>query len=139
VWIEGKTIREATAPAETAVEIDVPPPPPAPPPEVVFSAPIPEEVDVPVGSNVRIQFSRGLDERSLRDRIRVSYLPPAQGEAPAPPAFTFSYDAGRNALQIKFAAPLERFQRVKVELLEGITATDGQPLAPWTLTFATGA
>jgi hypothetical protein len=139
VWLEGKTIREATAPTETPVEIDVPPPPAAPPPEVIFSAPIAEEVDVPVGSAVRVQFSRGLDPRSLRDRIRVSYLPPAQGVAPAPPVFTFSYDEGRNALQIKFAAPLERFQRVKVELLEGITATDGQPLAPWTLTFGTGA
>jgi hypothetical protein len=27
---------------------------------------------------------------------------------------------------------------VKVELLEGITAIDGQPLGVWTLTFTTG-
>jgi hypothetical protein len=138
-WIEGKTIRLATAPTETPVEIAVPEVPRQPPPEVIFSAPIADEVDVAVTTTVRIQFSRGLDARTLRDRIRVSYLPPAQGQPPAPPAFAFSYDEGLNAVVIKFASQLERFQRVKVELIEGIAATDGQPLAPWTLTFATGA
>jgi hypothetical protein len=34
---------------------------------------------------------------------------------------------------------LERFQTVKVELLDGIAAMDGQLLVPWAMTFSTGA
>jgi len=41
-------------------------------------------------------------------------------------------------LELKFAKPLERFQTVKVDLLDGIKAIDGTPLKPWTLTFVTG-
>lgn len=137
-WIEGVAIQLATPPAETPVEITVPVVAKEPPPAVIFSAPVPDEVDVEPTTSIRIQFSRGLDSRSLKDRIRVAYLPPAQGEPPAPPVFSFAYNDGLNAVQIKFAKPLERFHRIKVELLEGITATDGQALMPWTLTFVTG-
>jgi hypothetical protein len=139
VWIEAATIELATAPDEAPVEIAVPITPREPPPEVIFSAPVPDEVDVGLATTIRIQFSRAMDSRTLRDRVRVSYLPGAQGEPPAPPTFTFAYNEGLNALQIKFAKPLERFQKVRVELLEGVTAADGQPLPPWTLTFATGS
>ena len=41
-------------------------------------------------------------------------------------------------LEIRFTEPLERFGTVEVELLDGITATDGAALPPWTLTFALG-
>jgi hypothetical protein len=137
VWIEGATIQLATPPTDAPVEVTVPIVK-EPPAEVIFSAPVAEEADVALTSTVRVQFSRALDGRTLRDRIRVSYLPPPQGEPPPPPVFAFTYNEGLNALQIKFAKPLERFQRVKVELLEGVTSADGQPLAPWTLTFSTG-
>ena len=50
-----------------------------------------------------------------------------------------TYHEANRALEIKFAKPLERFQTVKVELLDGIAAMDGQPLAPWAMTFSTGA
>ena len=41
-------------------------------------------------------------------------------------------------LELKFTKPLERFRTLQVDLLEGILGTDGQPLKPWTLTFALG-
>jgi hypothetical protein len=71
----------------------------------------------------------------------VSYLPtptaaPASAQLPA--VATTYHDANR-ALELKFAGPLERFQTVKVELLEGIAALDGQMLVPWSMTFSTGA
>ena len=81
-----------------------------------------------------------MDARSFKDRIRVSYQPPPQTAAPppAPPTFAFNYNVGTRGIELKFAKPLERFQTVKVELLDGITAVGGDPLAPWTLTFTTG-
>jgi hypothetical protein len=41
-------------------------------------------------------------------------------------------------VEITFAKPLERFRTVRVQLLEGIEAFDGGPLAPWNLTFSLG-
>ena len=140
VWIEAKTMELSTPPEATAVDVDVPATPKAPPPTVVFSAPIPDENSVERNSTVRIQFSWDMDARSFRDRVRVTYAP-AQGQAspPPPPEFTTTYNQGSRALQIKFAAQLERFQTIKVELLEGIVAIDGQALKPWSLTFTTGS
>jgi hypothetical protein len=49
------------------------------------------------------------------------------------------YGEGNRSLEIKLAAPLDRYRQVKVELLEGITsALDNQPLAAYSLTFTTG-
>jgi Bacterial Ig-like domain len=139
-WIEARDIDLAAPPEETPIEIVVPPTPKEPPPAVVFSAPVPDETDVETGVTVRIQFSRDMDGRTLKDRIRVSYHPPPQTASPppAPPPWTFGYNVGSRGIEIKFGKPLERFQTVKVELLDGIKAIDGEPLAPWTLTFSTG-
>ena len=41
-------------------------------------------------------------------------------------------------LLITFKAPLDRFRRVNVELLEGVTTVDGVAFKPWSLTFTTG-
>ena len=71
----------------------------------------------------------------------MSYVPSAAAGAaplPKPPAFTVTYNDAAHAIEIRFAQPLERFQQVRVEMLEGITALDGQPVKPWTLTFTTG-
>jgi hypothetical protein len=135
-YIEGSAIALAKAPEEAAV-IELPRPPSQPPPSVIFSAPIQEDQGVDRTAPVRIQFSRDMDVRSLRDRIVVSYVAPAAG-TPAVPSFTAAYNDVVHAVEIKFAQPLEGFQQVKVELREGITALDGQPLKPWTLTFTTG-
>ena len=61
-----------------------------------------------------------------------------RGEPVTPAAdFTFQY-AGANRVVDRFAKPLERFRTVKIDLLEGILGTDGQPLPPWTLSFSVG-
>jgi hypothetical protein len=134
-WIEATAVRQASAPAETPVEISVPAAAPEPPPSVIFSAPVPDEPDVPRSATVRVQFSRDMDRASFRDRVRAVY-----GDATKKaPAVTWVYNEGQRALEIKFVQPLERFQTVKIELLEGITAFDGQSLAPWSLTFTTGS
>jgi hypothetical protein len=140
VWIEAKTIELSSAPTETPVEIAVPVTPREPPPEVVFSAPVADETDVERGTTVRIQFSRDMDGRTFKDRVRVSYVPRPRGGQPLEsPAFNARYNEGTRGMEIRFALPLERFQTVQVELLDGVTALDGQPLKPWTLRFTTGA
>ncbi|HVL69958.1 MAG TPA: Ig-like domain-containing protein [Vicinamibacterales bacterium] len=137
-YIDARTIALAAAPEETAVEVELPPLPREPPPVVTFSAPVADDTDVERGAPVRIQFSRDLDPRTVRaPHVRVSYVDPAA--APKPPAFTVVYNDAARAIEIRFPEPLERFQQVKVELLDGITAIDGQPLEPWSLTFTTGA
>jgi hypothetical protein len=136
-YIEGTAIALAAAPEETPVAVEIPKGPPQPPPNVIFSAPIQDDQSVDRAAPVRIQFSRDIEPRSLRDRILVTYVAPAGG-APAVPPFTATYNDAVHAVEIKFAQPLAQFQQVKVELLAGITALDGQALAPWTLVFTTG-
>jgi hypothetical protein len=139
-FIEATSIAEATAPSTTTVEVAIPPPPPAPAPEVVFSAPSDGDTDVDRAAPIRIQFSRDMDGRTFRDRVRLSYVGPAPAGSPAtPPPVTVRYIEGNRALEIKPSAPLDRFRTVKVELLEGILSNvDNQPFKPVTLTFTTG-
>jgi hypothetical protein len=133
----------------TAIALTEPPPPvltiepestgPSLPPQpavVVFSAPTPDETDVPPNVVVRIQMSRGLKTESLADRVRVTYVGSEPSEAP--PQFTTAYNAALSAVQITFRRPLDPFRTVKVELLQGITAFDGAPVTPWSLTFSVG-
>jgi hypothetical protein len=138
-WIEASRLQLSTEPDEIAVEVAVPERPAEPPPAVVFSAPVPDEVDVELSTTVRVQFSRDMDGRTIENRVRVSYVAAPPGSAaPPPPKFTAAYVDGNRALEIRFAEPLQRFQTVRIDLLEGITAFDGQPLEPWSLTFSTG-
>jgi hypothetical protein len=113
-----------------------------PPPEVIFSAPTQEETDVSMGTTVRIQFSRDIDQATLKGRIRVRYLESQsveRGEPTTPGAeFTVQYSGANRVLELRFTKPLERFRTLKVDLLDGILGTDAQPLKPWTLTFSLG-
>jgi hypothetical protein len=138
VTIAGMSVTAAEAPEASPVEEEAPPPaPPAEPAEVVFSSPTEGEVDVPAGSRVRVQFSRGLNPASLTDRIRVGYVgAPAPGDALPPPEFTSAYDAATRAVEIRFARPLEPFRTVRIDLLEGVRTFDGAPVRPWMLTFS---
>lgn len=128
---------EALQTAEEQIRV-----PAGPPPEVVFSAPTEDETDVSMTTNVRIQFSRDLDQSTLRGRIRAHYLESQtveRGEPVTPDApFTTVYNPATRVLELKFTKPLERFRTIKIELLEGIKGSDAQPLKPWTLTFSLG-
>lgn len=141
VTIAGATVATATAPEATPVEEETEPPPaPLETAEVVFSSPYEGETDVPVASLVRLQFSRGIDPRTIAGNIRVTYVgvaPTAAAEAQTV-QFESSYDAGTRAIQLKFAQPLDAFRTVRIEVLDGLKAFDGAAVAPWMLTFAVG-
>lgn len=136
VWVAGESLRLATAPTEVPVEIR-PAPPKEAPPAVIFSAPLTGENDFPVDGRVRIQFSRDMTGASFRGHVRVRYTG-TNAPAAGPPAFSLMYNDGTRSLEIRFQQPLDRFQPVVVQLEDGITAIDGQPLQPWALRFTTG-
>ncbi len=137
LWIAGESLRLASVPAETPVEITVPSIAKDASPAVVFSAPLAGETDVPLTARIRIQFSRDMNAGSFQDRVRIRYTGP-NAPATAPPAFTLAYNDLTRSVEIRFQQPLDRFQTVSVMLLEGITAIDGQPLPPWSMSITTG-
>ena len=137
VTISGSAVAEAEAPEAPPVEDETrTPAAPLDPGEVIFSSPYEGEIDVPVTTSVRIQFSRGLDPDTIAGQIRVSYVGPVQAAAPL--AIQHTYDAGTRAIEITFPQPPDRFRTVQVELLEGLRTFDGAPVSPWTLTFSAG-
>jgi hypothetical protein len=140
VTIAGATVATAAEPEETPPpEEDTRAPVPVEPVEVVFSSPTEGDLGIAPSGSVRIQFSRGLDEKSIADRLRVTYVGATQPVGTASPIeFRHAYDAGPRAIEITFARPLDAFRTVRVELLEGMTAFDGAPVTPWALTFSTG-
>lgn len=144
LWIDAEagSLALAKPPTETTVEDEPVRVATGPPPEVVFSAPTQDETDVPMTTTVRIQFSRDIDQATLKNRIKIGYLESEsvqRGEPTTPPVeFTFQYAAAARVLEIKLTKPLERFRTVKVDLAEGILGTDGQALKPWALTFMSG-
>ena len=141
VTIAGTAVAATTAPEAAPVEEETAaPPPPLETAEVVFSSPYEGETDVPVTNSVRIQFSRGIDPKTIAGQIRVTYLgvaPTAAAEAPTV-QFEHSYDAGTRAIELKFAQPFDAFRTVRIEVLEGLKAFDGASVAPWMLTFSVG-
>ncbi len=122
-------------PPQVAAVSDEPVVPPVPldPVDVVFNSPAEGETDVRAGAPIRIQFSRGLNEKTLAGQIRVSYVG-VDGTLD----FKTAYDGANRALVISFAKPLEAYRTIKVELLDGLKAFDGAPVKPWTLTFSIG-
>jgi Big-like domain-containing protein len=141
VGIAGTSVTTAM-PQEPAVEDEAPAPAPPPEPgEVVFSSPTDGEVGVPLAGTVRVQFSRGIDPASLKDRIRVNYVGgnAQQGANPQPSLeISSSYDAATRAIEIRFTRPPEPFRTITVDLLDGIRTFDGAPVRPWMLTFSVG-
>ncbi len=138
-WLDGTSIELAPAPEETTeVAIDLPPPPPV---EILFTAPAEGEADVRSTERIRMQLSRDLNPETLKGRVRLTYSTAASKDSAQAPAieFTTNYARENRALEIRPAAPLERFRPVKLEILEGVTGTDGGAMAPFTLTFTTGA
>ena len=112
-----------------------------PVPEVIFSAPLEGDADIRTDGTVRIQFSRDMDEDSFEGHVRVSYATLAGDAPPAelpPVVFDAAYRGLNRVLEIRFAEPLVAFQMVRVQLLEGVVASDGATLAPWSLSFFVG-
>jgi hypothetical protein len=112
-----------------------------PPVQIVFSAPTDGETDVSPTAPVRIQFSKGLDEKQVAGGIRVSYFglaPPQTGGPAAGPQFAVLYDGATRAITISFPQPLEAYRTVRVETLDTLKGFDGAPVTPWALTFSVG-
>ena len=108
------------------------------PPEIIFSAPLADDTDVPSDTTVRIQFSRDMDPDSFQNRITASYADSRSVPSTKEILFDIAYRARNRVLEIAFQEELARFQTLRVDLLEGITATDGLPLKPWALSFFVG-
>ncbi|MGH9198962.1 MAG: Ig-like domain-containing protein, partial [Acidimicrobiia bacterium] len=142
VWLVGSELRLGRPASEPEVEPPVAERREPIPPDVLFSAPTSEESDVNPAGAVRIQFSRDMNDTTFRGRVRVTYFRQESAERGEPQPsniqFTTHYNAASRVLEIRFAQPLDRFKRVKVELLEGIVTTDNAPLKPWSLQFWTG-
>lgn len=135
-WIDAEpdSLKIVEAPTDTTESNEPIRIPLGPPPQVVFSAPIDGEIAVDPRTSVRIQFSRDIDASTFSGRVQVTYA----DAAPAPVGqFSTQYRPGNRVLEIAFAAPLEPFRRVRVELTEGVLGTDKQALAPWSLEFET--
>jgi hypothetical protein len=140
IWLDADagTLTLAKPPTETPDEEPIRVPA-APPPEVVFSAPLDGETDVPTGTNLRVQFSRDIDAATFKSHVRATYTGPGTSAEATPIAFVTNYLPGNRVLEIRFTQPLERFRMVRVELGEGIAGTDKQPLKPAVITFTTGS
>ncbi len=140
VRIDATAIKSAQPPPPSKdTEVTVKLPDKGPPPEVIFSTPTQDETDVSPIAPIRIQFSRDLDPKSIKGQVYLGYgTPPPQGGAEHLPQASTTYDEGRRVMEIHFTTPIEPYRVVKVELKEGITGTDGQPLKHFVLSFTTG-
>ena len=134
VTLKATKVTLSKAPQVTAASDEpVAPPIPLDPIDVVFNSPTEGETDVSGGAPIRIQFSRGLNEKTLSGQIRVTYV---GGEGALD--FKTAYDGANRAVVISFPKPLEAYRTVKVEVLDGLKGFDGAPVKPWTLTFSVG-
>jgi hypothetical protein len=136
VWIEASDLRPgvpATASTPPALLR-----PPLLAPSVVFHDPISEEMGVSRTATVRLQFSRHMIAETFSEHVRISYTSPRSLSSAPVPAFTAAYHVTTRSLEVRFATPLDSYRTVRVELLDGISAISGLPLAPWSYTFTTG-
>src|SRR6266853_1482907 len=116
-WLDVKEdgIQLGTAPTEAPpVETEPVRVAPAPRPEVVFSTPTQDETDVSMSTSVRIQFSRDIDQATLKGHVTAHYIESQtteRGEPTTPAAeFTTQYNRPTRVLEIRFTKPLERFR-----------------------------
>ena len=116
-----------------------------PPPEVIFSDPAEGEIDVPLKSPVRLQFSREMNPDTFKGNVRWTFTAfdavnvgagtPREADRLA----EFKYDRAKRSLEIRLALnDSATYRNVILELGDGIAATDGARLKPWQLTFVFG-
>lgn len=145
VWIEAQQL----ALTKADVELRNAETPPAqlmgPPPDVIFSDPADGDSDVSLKAPIRLQFSRDMNPESFKSNVRWSFRMAdaatigAAKSSNTPRAVQFKYDRARRALELSLDLDEgAAYRSVVVELLEGIAATDGARLKPWTLTFSLG-
>jgi hypothetical protein len=146
VWIEAQQLALAKPDIETKNAETPPAQLMGPPPEVIFSDPSDSEVDVLLKAPVRLQFSRDMNPDSFKGHVRWRFTTGdavnsgSAATADAPRDAQFKYDRARRSLEIQISTDESAAYRdVVVELLEGIAATDGAKLKPWSLTFSFGA
>jgi hypothetical protein len=120
----------APAAAETRAKEPAAPPAPRPPrsPVVAFSLPLDGERDVPPDTVFRVQFSKDMDEASLKDRVVLRYAGRPQPGDRELDSVRVSYDGGLRTLEIDPGDLLRPGRVVEVLLLPGILDIDGQPL-----------
>ena len=122
------------------MEVAGPPVPPQPPPSVIFSIPLADETDVPIGGRIRIQFSRDMNESTFRERLHVRYSGPTPPSG-APPTFTVTYNDGNRSLEIRFKERLAPFQVlvIQLEVDRGLNRIEGRLSSRGTLRSADGS
>ena len=145
VWIEGQQVALTKPTLEIRNAEVAPIPQMGPPPEVIFTDPGEGEIDVPLKTPIRLQFSREMNPDTFKGNVRWTFMAVdavnlgsgTPREADRIPEF--EYDRGKRALEIRPALDdSASYRSVIVELREGIAATDGAALKPWQLTFAYG-
>jgi Bacterial Ig-like domain len=114
-----------------AVKADpTPPPPPRPrrPPVVAFSLPIDGERELAPDTVFQIQFTRDMDEASLKDRVLLRYAGRPQPGDNSLDAVRMTYDGGLRTLRVDPGDLLRPGRIVELVLLPGIADIDGVPL-----------
>jgi len=108
-----------------------------PSPEVIFSAPIQNEISVSTDTLIRVQFSRDMDTDSFAGHVNVTYLGADDGTEYAL-EFEAEYQPRNRVLNISLTKPLLPYSTLVVTLEDSILASDGATLTFHTLRFSTG-
>jgi Big-like domain-containing protein len=138
MWIEATQV--AMGKPDLEFHVEAPPPPiVGPAPEVIFSDPEDGEADVSLKKTVRLQFSRDINPDSLKGNVHWHYAASDSREELPQAKLAVRYERATRSVEIKIDADdLARYKNVAVELTDGIAATDGARLKPWTITFTLG-
>jgi len=123
-----KPAAERVAAAPTPEPTPTPTPRPRRSPIVAFSLPIDGEREVAQDTVFQLQFSRDMDEPSLRGNVLLRYAGRPQPGDNSLDAVRFSYDGGLRTLRIDPGDLLRPGRVVEVVLLPGIKDIDGAPL-----------
>jgi hypothetical protein len=123
-----KPAAERVAAAPAPEPTPTPPPRPKRPPIVAFSLPIDGEREVAQDTVFQLQFSRDMDEPSLREHVLLRYAGRPQPGDNSLDAVRFSYDGGLRTLRVDPGDLLRPGRIVEVVLLPGIKDIDGAPL-----------
>lgn len=127
VYIEATDVILSAPSPQLAKAEPPPPPPPRPkkPPVVVFSLPLDGEREVPANTVFRVQFSKDMDEESLKDRVVLRYAGRPQPGDRDLDAVHVTYDRGLRTLEVDPGDLLRPGRVVELLLLPGIKDIDG--------------